>query len=503
VTVRTGAEYIASLRDERAIWLDGERIEVTTDPRTARTVAAIADLYDLQHKPELRERMVVSDAATDAASGGYGRSFVEPHSTEDLVSRRAMMKAWADRTGGMMGRSPDFMNVLMTAFASASDYFADGGAEFGVNARAYYAHIRDNDLALTHVLINPQTNRAKQVQDVEQHTAARIIATNDAGVVIDGARMVSTLAPFTNEIAVFPSSYLDVSEEAKQYAFAFAISCATEGLRFICRPSLGPADGRIRDYPFSLRYDEMDAVAIFDRVLVPWERVFIFEEPRLANGLFPDTGAGAQTGHQTAVKSLAKAEFMLGVALALADSIGIDGFPQVQNHLAEMITTVELVRACVRAAEVDAIPGPAGTVLPEGEALWTLRLLMPQMLPRLAEIVQILGASGLVGTPSAFDVDGERADDIAQYLQSAKHDGAGRVALFRVAWEVSSSSFSGRQSLYERYYSGDPWRLGMTRFKTYGRKNEVTGAVWDFIERARELDRVEQENSTSRHVSAH
>lgn len=502
MSIRTGSEYIASLRDGREIWLDGKRIEVTTDPRTTRTVAAVADLYDLQHAPELRELMVDSEATVDGKEA-FGASFIEPRSCADLARRRTMMKVWADRVGGMMGRSPDFMNVLMTGFASASDYFADGGADYGTNVRAYYEHIRSEDLALTHVLINPQTNRAKQVQDVEQDTAARIVAVRDEGIVVDGARMVSTLAPFANEIAVFPSSYLDVSEEAKRYAFAFSIPCATDGLRFICRPSLGPINGRTLDYPLSSRYDEMDAVAVFERVLVPWERVFIFQEPRLANGLFPETGAGAQSGHQAAVKSLAKAEFMLGVALALADTIGIDGFPQVQNHLSMMITTVEMIRACIRAAEVDARSGPSSTVVPDGEALWALRLLLPDMLPRLAEIVQILGASGLVGCPSVLDVEGERGDDIARYLQSAKHDGADRVALFRLAWEVSSSSFAGRQSLYERYYSGDPWRLGMARFKAYARRNEMTDAVWAFLERARELDSMEQSTSMPDHQPAH
>ena len=83
----------------------------------------------------------------------------------------------------------------------------------------------------------------------------------------------------------------------------------------------------------------------------------------LVNGLFVETGCMNQIMHQFAIKNLAKAEFLLGVALNMCDVVNSRA-ENVQNLLAEMINTVELVRAAIRAAEVDHVPGPAGPCCP-------------------------------------------------------------------------------------------------------------------------------------------
>lgn len=486
--VRTGDQYREALRDDREIWLEGERIkDVTTDPRLRNSVDMLAELYDLQNRPELVDTMTY--VPDDGDGERCGLSFIEPRSVDDLVRRREMVKTWMDWTGGMMGRSPDFMNIHMTGFGSACDYFAQAGEKYGDNARNYYKFMRENDLALTHVLINPQTDRSKPVHEQSADVAARITGETDSGIVIRGARMVSTLAPFADEIAVFPSTYLQASEESRPYAFAFCIPVATPGLRFLCRPPVGPVNGRVLDYPFSSRLDEMDAVVIFDDVVVPWDRVFINGDPYLCNTLFPGTGTMNQIMHQFAVKNLAKAEFILGVALNLTESVGTNVFQQVQNQLAEMINTVEFVRATLRASEVDCLPGPNDTVLPNPQPLWTVRTMFPEIYQRLVQILQTLGASGLVATPSIAELDGPRRDDVIHYYQGAALPGDRRIELFRLAWDLACSSFAGRQQLYERYFSGDPWRLMMTRYQTYSPKDELKDRVWQFIDRAREWDK--------------
>jgi aromatic ring hydroxylase len=227
---------------------------------------------------------------------------------------------------------------------------------------------------------------------------------------------------------------LKADEESKPYAFAFCLPVDTPGLRFICRPAITAGTGRLRDYPFSGRMDEMDCVVVFDDVLVPWQRLFLYRTPELCNmgRIFNETGAMNQIMHQFAIKAQAKAEFLLGVALNVTESIAVDQFPQVQNHLNEMINAVETMRACIRASEVDCEPGPRGTVLPATQPLWT--------------------------------------------------------ALFRLAWDVACSGFAGRQTLYERYFSGDPWRLAMVRQASYPARDELKERIWRFIERTRELD---------------
>src|SRR5262249_48269273 len=120
---RTGQQYLEGLRSqEREIWLGGERVrDVTTHPGLASGARAIASLYDMQCEPELREIITYQSPTT---GDPVGLSFIIPRTRDDLVRRREMMLRWARATCGMMGRSPDFMNVTFAAWAASADYFA-------------------------------------------------------------------------------------------------------------------------------------------------------------------------------------------------------------------------------------------------------------------------------------------------------------------------------------------------------------------------------------------
>lgn len=480
--MRTGDDYKAALQDGREVWIEGERVaDVTTDPRLSRTIDSIAALYD--HQADAANAELLVSQARDGRD--IPTTFIEPASAADLQRRTQAGCDSLRLTGGTIGRGPDFMNVHMTALASAADHFAQAGEEFGRRMRDYYERMSTEGLCLTHVLANPQTDRSRETHLVTQDTAARIVEERADGVVIRGARMIGTIAPFSDEIAVFPSTYLSISDEAKMYAYSFAIPVATPGLRLICRPALAPPAGVgvPEDFPLSSRFDEMDAVAIFDDVVVPWDRLFVYQRPDIANGTFGVTGAGDHLSHYGCARLLTKYELFLGTALRIADAIGIDGFDHVQAKIAELITNVELVRACVRASEADCVPGPGGTVLPNPEPMWVIRMITPTLLPRMAEILQLLGASGFMSAPSAADLEGPVAGDIDRYYQGAKLPSDQRVELFRLGWELSCSAFAGRQVLYERFGGGDPWRLALARFKSYQGKQEAIDRVAPFLPR--------------------
>src|SRR5216683_7945075 len=116
---RTGRQYITGLQDqEREVWLRGERVkDVTAHPGLANGVHAIAALYDMQHDPQLRDEMTY---VSPASGERVGLSFIIPRTREELQARGVMMLNWARTTCGMMGRSPDFMNVTFSAWAGAA-----------------------------------------------------------------------------------------------------------------------------------------------------------------------------------------------------------------------------------------------------------------------------------------------------------------------------------------------------------------------------------------------
>jgi 4-hydroxyphenylacetate 3-monooxygenase len=477
---RSGRQYLDSLHDDRAIFIDGERVaDVTKDRRFAAAARSMAELYDMQHDPALREKLTYPSPTSGKA---IGLSFIQPQSVEDIVRRREMVKIWMDATCGMFGRSPDFMNIMITGFACAADAFGEHERKYSDNVRNYYLYCRENDVAMTHTLVNPQVDRSRPVEKQDKDLAAKIASETDAGLVINGARMVSTLCAYAHELLVMPSTYLANNDEARPYAFGFAIPVATPGLRFICRPSvIHTAAASPMDYPLSSRLDETDAMVIFDKVLVPWERVFICRDPEMCNGLYNRTGAMPQIMHQFSTKNLSKAEFMMALAFAMARATRIDAHLHVQGMLAELIEFTELVRACLRASEADAKPNAAGFMTPAAMPLWTVRMMFPKMFVRMCEIVQTLGAGGLVAVPSYAELSGPMRADVETYFQAANANARDRIKLFRLAFDAAVSSFSGRQQLYERYYSGDPVRLAGTLYEIYDKKPYID-RITDLLE---------------------
>jgi 4-hydroxyphenylacetate 3-monooxygenase len=465
---RTGQHYIASLRAHPAeIWVGGERVEdVTTHPATRNAVRSYARLYDMQHEPALQDTMTYALPSGERV----GMSFLMPTSVDDLARRHAMMRVWAEYSGGMMGRTPDYLNASVMAMGAAASYFGANDPRHADNIRRYYEYVRDHDLCLTHTLINPQINRSRPASgQADPYLAAGIVRETDDGLIIRGARMLATSAPLSEEIMVFPSTVLKESGDATPYAYAFAIPCNTPGLRFICRESFDLGRSHF-DHPLGSRFEEMDAIVVFDDVLVPWERVFLKGDTELCNNVFSGTNAVLHMAHQVVVKNIAKAEFLLGLACLMAHTIAIEGFQHVQEKLAEMMTYVETMKAAARASEVDAHIDQYGLMCPARGPLDLARNTFPRMYPRMVEIIQQLGASGLMALPPEAALHSPIAPDVHGYLQAARADAPERIRLFRLAWDVACSSFGARQVLYERFFFGDPVRMMSALYNVYDKE---------------------------------
>ena len=286
MAARTGKEYIARLREQAAeVHLFGERVkDVTTHPALRNGVNSVAGLYDMQHDPALRDDMTYVSPTT---GDRVGTSFITPRTVHDLEHRRKMMGYWARATLGAMGRTPDFLNVSLMAMAGAGDYFAQNRPEFRQNIQRYYEHVRENDLVLTHTLINLQRNRSPLAAPLEDTTevALSVVKEKDDGMVVRGARVLATLGPLSDEIAVYPSrSHRLPGNAPEMYSFAFAIPCNTPGIKFLCRESFDLGRSHF-DHPLGSRFEEMDARVFFDDVLVPWERVFLLGDVELCNNM--------------------------------------------------------------------------------------------------------------------------------------------------------------------------------------------------------------------------
>jgi 4-hydroxyphenylacetate 3-monooxygenase len=452
---RRGADVLRRLREHPPnIWYGGEQVrDVTVHPAFRGGVESLARLYDLQWQH-------ADKCLFDSPSSGrkVARSFMLPRTREELAGVSVAMKIWEDHTHGMMGRVPDYINRAMSGYAAGAAFLGEKDPRFAANAVRHHAYLRENDLCLTHTLIPPQANRAvNSARQADPYLAARVKEETDAGIVVRGCRMLATL-PVSDEIMVFPSTLLRSPEEDAPYAFGFVIPSHTPGLRFICRESLDYGRSHF-DHPLGSRFEEMDAMVTFDDVFVPWENILLYRDITRCNQAYARTGAVVHMTHQVVVKNIAKAEFMMGLAHLLVDAIGAEGFQHIHEKLAELWINMETMKAFLRAAEADAALDEWGVMRPAWNPLDAARNLFPRLYPRMVEIIQQIGASGLVAMPVEADVKGPLAEDIKHYYQAARAEAFDRIPLFRLAWDASLSGFASRQVLYERFFFGDPVRM--------------------------------------------
>ncbi|MBM3219649.1 MAG: 4-hydroxyphenylacetate 3-hydroxylase [Candidatus Rokubacteria bacterium] len=457
---RSGQAYVESLKKNTPrVYLGGRLVtDVTAEPIFQEPIRAIAEQYDMQLDPAYRDVMTYPSPTTGAP---VSTSFLVPYSRGDLVKKRKHFKLRADHNFGFMGRAPDFMNQFVTGWHLIAGRFARAGARFGENATRYYEYVREHDLFLTHMLINPQIDRSKtsaQQEDPFLHLG-RVRETAD-GIIARGAKMLGTMAPITEEVAVIPFGGVPPGDDA--YGLVFSIPSNAPGLTFICRETVSPLPRSRFDHPLSSRFEEMDCIAVFEDVLVPWDRVLVDGRPgsgELINTLGSDFGA--LTNMQTAARMLSQMEFFCGLAMRVADAIGITGFLHVQEKLGEMLSHMEVARAVFYGAEAMGYPGPGGVWLPGGQGLRAFHLQTGKIYSRFVEIVQTLAAGGFFYAPTEADL---ASPEVRPMIDKFVRGRAGisaeeRIALFKLAWDVTGESFAQRMQQYVRFFSGDPIRL--------------------------------------------
>lgn len=481
MSVRTGKQFVDGLRDGREVWYDGRRVDdVTTFAPFASAIRSMAMLYDLQHAPGHRDVLTVE---APELGGRIGRAFEMPHTRDQLRLKRQAYIACAEASCGMLGRSPDFMNAMLTALAAKRSFFTELAPERGEAVVAYYRHVARNDLFLTHALLDPQLDKSRlRHQQRDPATPLRVVDRTRDGLVVHGIKRIATAAPYADEILVWPfPPTFQPGEDA--YANVFAIPMATPGLKTICRPSFAHAGDPV-DHPLSARFDEMDATVVFDHVLVPWERVFLHENIALLNRMYRDTRMRELTAHQTNARLEVKLGFLYALAVRLAEASGLHARAETMELLGEAAVRVEVIRNTTRAAEEQAQVDPEnGLLYPDLWALLAGRALGPVYYPELLGMLKRLAGGGLVQLPvSMAEFDSPIGPDLERSLSGASVSGRDRARLLKLAWDLVGTEFGARHELYEMNYAGERGALVAGVHREYGRRQDYLDHLDRFMQ---------------------
>jgi anthranilate 3-monooxygenase (FAD)/4-hydroxyphenylacetate 3-monooxygenase len=477
---RRGQDYIDALkRMTQTIYLNGKLVkDVTEEPAFRGTIESVAQLYDLQYDPRYSDFALYESPTT---GDPVSTSFLIPYSREDLIKKRQLFKLRTDHNFGFMGRTMDFMNMLVTGWYGNRARFATRGERFGENAANYYELVRENDLFLTHVLIAPQTDRSKTSAEQEDpYIHLGRVGETDEGIIVRGAKMLGTMAPITDEIYVMPFGGIAPGDDA--YAVTFAIPTDAPGLKLFCREPVAVQPNNRFDHPLSSRFEEMDCIAVFEDVLVPWDRVIVDGGPGSGEFINNTQGGGGGGGvNQPSARMLSQMEFMCGLAMKVADCTGITGFLHVQEKLGEMLSELEVARGVFYGSEALASELPDGTwaitsISPRAFHLQTMRIYR-----RYVEIIQLLAAGGFFQAPAEADMlSEEERPYIDKYFRGRPGVSAEeRIRIFKLAWDVTGTAFAQRIQQYVTYYSGDPIRLKAGFYTAYDKQ-----PLFDIVDRA-------------------
>lgn len=463
---KNAADHIASLKDDREVYLNGERVaDHTSHPAFRRAIETAASLYDFQAHPDNIERMTFESPTTGRR---VNRAWQMPTNYRELVQRREALVTWAEQHGGFMGRSPDHLASAVTGQLMGLEVFEDYDKERAKAYWDYYVHARDNDLFLTYVIINPQIDRSKSVGEQDDDSPMlKIVDEDSEGVTVRGAKMLGTSSIMANEVFAAHLQPLQPSEE--DYAICFSVPMDIKGLKVLSRKSYEEHAVSEFDNPMAVRYDENDALMYFDDVKVPWERVFVHRSPDMCRRQFHDTPGHIYQNYQAQIRLSVKLKFLVGLAHYVAETIGTIKIPSVADQLGRMAAQADLVETALWGMEAKGHQHGKYFV-PDRHALYSAQTLTQELYPEMINSIRELAGGAIIMLPSSAEDFGD--PDLARIIKQTQVSADGksdveRVKLLKLVWDIVGSEFGGRHTQYEMFYAGAQFVVRGHSFRTY------------------------------------
>ena len=209
------------------------------------------------------------------------------------------------------GRSPDYKAAFLNTLGANAEFYG----KFADNARAWHKRAQEAVLFLNHALVNPPIDRNKPVEEVKD-VYITIQKETDAGIYVSGAKVVATNSVLTHYNFLGQNMGQEITDPSMVVMFIAPMN--TPGIKLICRPSYefaAAATGSPWDYPLTSRFDENDAIFVFDNAFIPWENVFIHRDVERLKNFYPKSGFFNGFTLQGCTRLAVKLDFIVGLLL--------------------------------------------------------------------------------------------------------------------------------------------------------------------------------------------
>lgn len=453
--LKSGKEHLEGIRDGRVIYIGGERVEdVTIHPAFKNAALTIAAMYDMKADESIRETMAFQENGE-----WYSMYYLRPTSREDLHKRMQAHQKIADMTYGMIGRSYDHVSSFVTGMSMKPDVFDDGQRGFGDNLINYYRHMRENDIYATYAVLPPQAARNPEFYEKQNLPVPtlRVVEEKDDGIIISGMKMLATAGVFCDEIWI--GNLLPLAPNQSKEAVTCTIKVNDPGVTLWSRQPIEKNARNEFDMPLTYRYDETDSMVMCDNVKVPWERVFVLDDPDRARGIYIETPGHCFGNHQANVRFLSKLRLLVGLCSRVTQSTGANQIPAVRETLGDLAAQEACLAAMIAGQIQDYEDWPGGD---EGYVCFNRRYMYAalnfctQNYSIFVDKLRELCGGGVFQMPASVDImlNDTLREDFEKYWLTPQMDALERTKLFKLAWDLVGSEFAGRHQQYEKFYAG-------------------------------------------------
>ncbi len=466
--LRTGNEYLDSIRDDRRIFVGDERVnDVTQHPGFRNAAHMYAALFDMKAAPENAELLSYEEDGERCAL-----YYLKPKTREDLVRRTKAHKAIADFGYGLLGRSPDHVAASITGFSMQPEVFDDGDKAFSANVVRYQQEMRSRDLFTVYAILPPQGARNPEYYQSSERKSPtlRVVAEDDNGVTLTGMKMLATGAAFCNDIII--GNILPLAPTQIKESITCIVPANADGLALWSRkPVAGSADGRL-DNPLSYCLDESDCMVVFKDVKVPWEQVFVHDNPALSREIYIRTPGHCMSNHQSNVRFWAKLQLLVGLASRVTESNGARDIPAVRETLGRLAAMEACYAAMIEGQHQGYETLDNGYVLFNRRYMYAAVNWAMEHHSELCDLIRTLSGGGVFQMPASASVlnDPELRETFEDYWSTPTQSATDRMKLFRLAWDIMGSELAGRHQLYEKFYVGPSFSV---------RNYNFINAPWD------------------------
>lgn len=449
--LRSGQDYLETLRDGRRILIGSEVVEdVTTHPAFAPAARTVAGLYDLKRDPSHAEYATFTDESGETVSSYY----LKPQTPDDLRKRTETHRLIAEATYGMFGRSPDHVSSFVTAMAMRSDVFARNGDHFARNIENFYDRLKAEDAFASYAIVSPQAARDPAFY---QNTKAelpcfRVVKERDDGVIVSGMKMLATGGAISNYI--FIGNIFPLAPDQIKESITCAIPVNAPGLELWSRrPML--ADSEFES-PLMARFDETDAMVVCNEVFVPWEMVFTHDDADLSRGIYIETPAHSFGNHQSNVRYRAKLKLIAGLASKVTQASGAHGIPAVRETLARLAAQEAMLDGMIYGQIEKFEDWGQGYVGFNRRMMYAALNFCTESYSAITDTLRELCGGGVFQMPGNITVmeDPKLRDVFETYFLTPQQSAVDRMKLYKLAWDVVGSEFAGRHQQYEKFYAG-------------------------------------------------